>query len=169
MTPTPETDQNIVEFDDGRGYVTADFARLLEIDRNRWKANHDNQVRLKRILTDRPDLKDRASRMQEVFKLIDEYVDAKEKFDVRQHPTVVGLVAAHDLLQEKYAELKKLRLLYEMSYADIEQYHNELQRTSWAFTDTYGLTRTFLMEKAEKENRDLTQTERRWLNDNLPF
>jgi N-acetylmuramoyl-L-alanine amidase CwlA len=28
-----------------------------------WKANHDNQVKLKSILIDRPDMKDRANRM----------------------------------------------------------------------------------------------------------
>lgn len=36
--------------------------RLAEVtkERNRWKANHDNQVEFKRTLLDRPDLKDRA-------------------------------------------------------------------------------------------------------------
>jgi hypothetical protein len=36
----------------------------LQKDRDHWKASHDNQVKLKRILMDRPDLQDRASRMQ---------------------------------------------------------------------------------------------------------
>ena len=30
----------------------------------KWKASHDNQVALKRMLMDRPDLKDRAASMQ---------------------------------------------------------------------------------------------------------
>ena len=32
----------------------------LRIDRDKWKANHDNQVMLKRIISERPDLRDRA-------------------------------------------------------------------------------------------------------------
>jgi N-acetylmuramoyl-L-alanine amidase CwlA len=33
-----------------------------------WKANHDNQVKLKSILIQRPDLKDRANRMSKFMK-----------------------------------------------------------------------------------------------------
>jgi N-acetylmuramoyl-L-alanine amidase CwlA len=33
-----------------------------------WKANHDNQVKLKSILIDRPDMKDRANRMSKFIK-----------------------------------------------------------------------------------------------------
>ena len=45
-------------------------------DRDKWKAAHDNQVKLKRILTDRPDLKDRAASMQ---KLLAELKAANER------------------------------------------------------------------------------------------
>jgi len=36
-------------------------------ERDAWKASHDNQVHLKRMLTDRPDLKDRAMRISELI------------------------------------------------------------------------------------------------------
>ena len=35
----------------------------ITAERDQWKANHDNQVELKRALMDRPDLGDRASRV----------------------------------------------------------------------------------------------------------
>jgi hypothetical protein len=38
----------------------------------KWKAAHDNQVNLKRILMDRPDLEDRAERMQELLVQIEQ-------------------------------------------------------------------------------------------------
>lgn len=81
--PTPETDAQ--GYGDGRHpFVPTEFARKLERERDEarkqaamWKANHDNQVSLKAMLMDRPDLGDRASRIAE---LIRERAEALEQF-----------------------------------------------------------------------------------------
>jgi hypothetical protein len=39
----------------------------LRKDRDHWRANHDNQVLMKRALLDRPDLGDRAKTVQALF------------------------------------------------------------------------------------------------------
>jgi hypothetical protein len=44
-----------------------------------WKANHDNQVSLKAMLMDRPDLGDRASRIAELIRERDEAREALRK------------------------------------------------------------------------------------------
>ncbi len=77
-TPTPETDALQQAFNDDDSTAQnahtlqhycdmADLARKLERERDMWKANHDNQVELKRTLMDRPDLGERAKRMQELI------------------------------------------------------------------------------------------------------
>jgi hypothetical protein len=72
--PTPETDD--AQF--GTGGVSLKFARRLERERDEareaamWKANHDNQVALKAMLMERPDLGDRASRIAELIRERDE-------------------------------------------------------------------------------------------------
>jgi|LakMenEpi03Aug12_release.lakeMendotaPanAssembly.Ray.scaffolds.fasta_scaffold590709_3 chromosome segregation ATPase len=43
----------------------------LTADRDQWKANHDNQVKLKSILIQRPDLKDRSERISELISKLD--------------------------------------------------------------------------------------------------
>lgn len=50
----------------------------LTKDRDRWKHAHDNQVKLKRMLTDRPGLKERAASMQ---KLLAELKQAKARIE----------------------------------------------------------------------------------------
>ncbi len=56
---------------------TAAHARLgreleeARAERNTWKANHDNQVKLRRELMDRPDLGDRAKSLRELHAHID--------------------------------------------------------------------------------------------------
>lgn len=48
----------------------------LDKEIKKWKSNHDNQVKLKSILIQRPDLKDRANRMA---KFIQENTELKTK------------------------------------------------------------------------------------------
>jgi DNA repair exonuclease SbcCD ATPase subunit len=89
MSDTPETDafaemaHNLVLDWDCRDsgdttekplVVTAEFARRLERERDEarkeaamWKANHDNQVELKSIISKRGDLKDRAPRVEKLI------------------------------------------------------------------------------------------------------
>ena len=78
MSDTPET--NGLEFKAQLGMippydtVPAEFARRLERERDEarrdaamWKANHDNQVELKSIISKRGDLKDRAPRVEKLI------------------------------------------------------------------------------------------------------
>lgn len=76
MKPTPETDNC------ARVYQTAgipdayrvllDLCRKIELERDKWKAAHDNQVNLKRMLMDRPDLKERARLIEQLCEERDE-------------------------------------------------------------------------------------------------
>lgn len=73
--------------------LTTDFARQLERELNdaraelaHWKANHDNQVKIKSTLIERPDLEDRASKIQ---KLIEENAAMRE-----------AIMEAHDLIKD---------------------------------------------------------------------
>ena len=78
--PTPETDS--VEFAQRGllcGGANLSLARRLERERDEarkeaamWKANHDNQVKLKAALMDRPDLGDRARKVVSLAKERDE-------------------------------------------------------------------------------------------------
>ena len=49
-----------------------EFIDQLSKERDEWKANHDNQVKIKRTLTDRPDLQERAHLVQELNKKVDD-------------------------------------------------------------------------------------------------
>jgi hypothetical protein len=69
MKPTPETDAAVSDHDQKHykhEVVSAEFARPLERERDKWKAAHDNQVNLRRMLMDRPDLKDRAELVSQI-------------------------------------------------------------------------------------------------------
>lgn len=75
-TNTPETDAHML----GGSYsFDVDFARRLKRERDdaraeaaHWKANHDNQVKIKSILIQRPDLGDRSQRIEKLIKERDE-------------------------------------------------------------------------------------------------
>jgi hypothetical protein len=81
MTDTPETDaarltekNGCILTIGGNQVVPAEFARRLERERDEarkeaamWKANHDNQVELKSIISKRGDLKDRAPRVEKLI------------------------------------------------------------------------------------------------------
>jgi len=88
MSDTPETDYetNDKSFIYTMGglptdVVHAEFARKLERERNSWKKAHDNQVKLKQIISDRPDLKERAKLVAELIEERNEY----KKLAVEQH------------------------------------------------------------------------------------
>jgi len=74
MSDTPETDAvAVIEGNwDTKALRMGDFARKLERERNSWKAAHDNQVKLKQIISDRPDLKERAKLVAELIEERDE-------------------------------------------------------------------------------------------------
>lgn len=78
--PTPETDAaSWVETNRANALTLASFSEKLERQRDEarkeaamWKANHDNQVKLKAALMDRPDLGDRARKVVSLAKERDE-------------------------------------------------------------------------------------------------
>lgn len=89
---TPETDAlwNPIR---GSAFWANHPARLLseklERERNAWKANHDNQVAIKRIIAARPDLQERAPMVE---KLMAERNRA-QAHSIRQHETIQRLEA----------------------------------------------------------------------------
>jgi len=86
MSDTPRTDANVsITTKEGCETIAPDFARQLERELNdaraelaHWKANHDNQVKIKSTLIERPDLGDRASKIQ---KLIEENAAMREALE----------------------------------------------------------------------------------------
>lgn len=83
--------------------ATIDMAARAFEERDHWKANHDTQVKLKRIIAERPDLKDRAPKVE---KLMAERNRAQAR-SIRQHARIQeleaiirGLNAKHDCLPE---------------------------------------------------------------------
>jgi hypothetical protein len=71
---TPETDA--YRWNDDRSICGwGQFAEKLERERDSWKAAHDNQVKLKQIISNRPDLKERAKLVAELIKERDEALD----------------------------------------------------------------------------------------------
>jgi len=52
-------------------------------ERDEWKANHDNQVKLKQIISDRPDLKERAALVQDLIGELRATQDDNEELHIR--------------------------------------------------------------------------------------
>jgi hypothetical protein len=73
MTDTPETDHIENNLGDDAHPILLSFCRKLERERDSWKAAHDNQVKLKRIISERPDLKEHAKLVAELIKDCGEY------------------------------------------------------------------------------------------------
>lgn len=69
--------QEVVNFkficDTNEACITNQYELIKEIseERDHWKANHDNQVSLKQTLSQRPDLKDRSAKMNELVDKLD--------------------------------------------------------------------------------------------------
>jgi hypothetical protein len=56
-------------------------------ERDLWRANHDAQVKINRIMRDRPDLGDRAARMQELISLLTE-----ARTHLADHPELIDRI-----------------------------------------------------------------------------
>ena len=69
--------QEVVNFkficDTNEACINNQYELIKEIsdERDHWKANHDNQVALKQTLSQRPDLKDRSAKMNELMDKLD--------------------------------------------------------------------------------------------------
>ena len=84
---TPETDAFFLKRGVWSDEILA-FCRKIERERDEarelaamWKANHDNQVSLKAMLMDRPDLGDRSSRIAELIRERDEVREKCSKLE----------------------------------------------------------------------------------------
>jgi len=95
MSDTPRTDANVsITTKEGCETIAPGFARQLERELNdaraelaHWKANHDNQVKIKSTLIERPDLGDRAPKIQ---KLIEENAAMREALEAIEERFVDG-------------------------------------------------------------------------------
>jgi len=78
-------------------YYKSQIARIQEMekDRDMWKSNHDNQVKLKHQLMDRPDLKDRAASVKRLNARIEELETQNEILIETGH--WIGQDEAYDL------------------------------------------------------------------------
>lgn len=69
--------QEVVNFkficDTNEACINNQYELIKEIsdERDHWKSNHDNQVVLKQTLSQRPDLKDRSAKMNELMDKLD--------------------------------------------------------------------------------------------------
>lgn len=74
MSDTPRTDAAVIASAGQWSYELRDCSRQLErelaaaqAETAKWKAAHDNQVKIKSILIQRPDLGDRAKRIERIL------------------------------------------------------------------------------------------------------
>ena len=130
MTDTPETDSWCGWGVGGLEVVPASCARKLERERNAaiaerdalakaleecredsiellgerdsWKAAHDNQVKLKRIISDRPDLKERA-------KLAAELIEERDGWREAAYALGEALPPSWETLQPPAEQLRKFK------------------------------------------------------------
>ena len=68
---------------------------ILNKEIKQWKANHDNQVKLKSILIQRPDLKDRANRMSK-------FIEENQKLQTRLGELISSYEADLKQFEEGY-------------------------------------------------------------------
>ncbi len=55
-----------------------------------------------------------------------------------------------------------------MTYSDLDQKYKQLEDLS-GFVDIYKKIEDIIYNQANKENRDLNDDEKEWLDDNMPF
>jgi hypothetical protein len=106
-TDTPRTDdQSVRYYDDATGerieYVSSRFARQLERERDQWEKAHDNQVKLKQISSDRPDLKERA-------KLVAELIKERDGWREAAYSLGEAIPASWETLQPPAEQLRKFK------------------------------------------------------------
>jgi hypothetical protein len=73
-----------------------------------WKANHDNQVALKSMLIERPDLGDRASRITELISERDRLAKALEQLMTYQPRSTVIAMNEHHVWRDAKEALQSL-------------------------------------------------------------
>lgn len=120
--------------------------RKLSRDRDAWKASHDNQVKLRRALMDRPDLKERATLVQ---KMADELETIKRNTATKIHldPEMTysdDFGWAHIIQHEILENMKKLLWRSHDELWCNCKYGNTCQKchTRKAITDSIGELKT---------------------------
>ena len=111
MSDTPDTDA-VAEYEgnwDTKALRMTDFARRLERERDEWKAAHDNQVSLKRIISDRPDLKERA-------KLVAELIEERDGWREAAYSLGEAIPASWESLQPPAAQLVKFKEMVKLQH-----------------------------------------------------
>jgi len=108
MSDTPETDA--YRWNDDRSICGwGQFAEKLERERDSWKAAHDNQVKLKRIISDRPDLKERA-------KLVAELIEERDGWREAAYALGEAIPASWEELQPPAAQLAKFKEMVKLQH-----------------------------------------------------
>ena len=112
MSDTPETDHlenNLGKAAEMSHPTLWAFARELERKLNearreakRWRAAHDNQVKLKQIISDRPDLKERA-------KLVAELIEERDGWREAAYSLGEAIPASWEELQPPAEQLRKFK------------------------------------------------------------
>jgi len=72
-------DKDLNEAVEQRDRLKHELAEMLQ-QRDEWKANHDNQVAINRILRDRPDIGDRAKLVDELIQQRDQAEETAERY-----------------------------------------------------------------------------------------
>lgn len=79
----------------------------LECERDTWKAAHDNQVKLKQIISDRPNLKERA-------KLVAELIEERDGWREAAYSLGEAIPASWESLQPPAAQLAKFKEMVQL-------------------------------------------------------
>jgi len=88
--------------------LEAEAANLkLERECNSWKASHDNQVKLKKIVSDRPDLKERA-------KLVAELIEERDGWREAAYSLGEAIPASWESLQPPAEQLRKFKVMVQL-------------------------------------------------------
>jgi hypothetical protein len=121
MTDTPETDAVLNQFEhllpnqfehllpNWIASEMAAVARKLERERNSWKKAHNNQVKLKQIISDRPDLKERA-------KLVAELIEERDGWREAAYSLGEAIPASWESLQPPAAQLAKFKEMIKLQH-----------------------------------------------------
>jgi hypothetical protein len=85
------------------------LCRKLVRERDEWKAAHDNQVKLKQIISDRPDLKERA-------KLVAELIEERDGWREAAYSLGEAIPASWEELQPPAAQLAKFKEMVKLQH-----------------------------------------------------
>jgi len=97
----------------------------LELERDAWKAAHDNQVKLKQIISDRPDLKERAKRVAVLIEERDSWREAAYALGEALPPSWEELQPPVEQLR-KFKEMVALQNEKTKKLLDIADKHSKM-------------------------------------------